>query len=146
MLGISRSLHRDLRSRAIDFTNIFRRKFGCGCSDVLFEPRQLRCARDWHYPWLLSEQPRERDLSRCRLLPFRDHAKQINHDLISFAGLGREARNDVAKVGTVEGGVFVDLSGEKAFPEGTERNQADSQLLECRNYLPFRLPPPERVF
>src|SRR5947207_11057473 len=89
-------------------------EFDCGCSDVLLEAMEFRGAWDGNDPRLLREQPRERNLSRCRLLPFCDLANQINQGLIRFARLLRKARESVAEIGTVERGVFVDLSREKA--------------------------------
>ena len=135
LLGIPRSLHRDLGSTAIDLPKVFRRKLDRRGADVLFQPRGLRRTGDRDDPRLLGEQPRERDLSRGRLLPFGDLAEQINQGVIRFSSLRREARNDVAKVGTVERSVFVDLSGEEALTKRTEWNEADSKFLERRQYL-----------
>src|SRR6266487_1505329 len=67
---------------------------------------QLRRAGDRNNPWLPSKQPRQRNLSRCRLLPFCDLAEQINQNLIGFASLRRKAREGVAQVGAVERSVF----------------------------------------
>ena len=69
---------------------------------------------------------------QCRILALSDRPKQINQRLIHFASLGREARNDVTKVGTVERGVFIDLSREEAFTKGTKWNEADAEFLEGR--------------
>ena len=107
---------------------------------------QLRGARDRNDPRLLGKQPGERDLSRCRLLPFCDLAKQINQGLIRFPSLRRKARDDVAEVGTVERRVFVDLSREEAFAQRTEWNEADPEFLERRQQFLFRSSPPQRVF
>ncbi len=53
---------------------------------------QLRGAWDWYNPRLLGQQPRERDLSRCRLLSFPDAGEQINEGLIRLESLRRETR------------------------------------------------------
>src|SRR5438045_6058694 len=58
---------------------------------------QFRGAWDRNNPWLLLKQPRERDLSRRRLLSFCDLAEQINQSLIGFASLRRKAREYVRK-------------------------------------------------
>src|SRR5438093_1451513 len=76
-LGVARPLNRDLRGGASDLAEIVGRKFDCDRSDVLLQALQLRGAWDWNDPRFLSKQPGQRDLSRCRLLPLGDRAKQI---------------------------------------------------------------------
>src|SRR5215831_7945085 len=107
---------------------------------------QLGSAWDWNNPWLLNKQPGKGDLSRRRLLPFCDLAEQIDHSLIRFPGFRRKARNDVAKVGTVELGVFVDSSCKEPLAQRTEWNEADSELFQHRQHFSFRFSPPQRVF
>src|SRR5437762_4734395 len=107
---------------------------------------EFRGAWDGNDPRLLREQPCERNLSRCRLLPFCDVANQIDQGLIRFARLRREARESVAEIGTVECSVFVDLSCEKASAQRTVRNKADSEFFECRQYFRFGVSHPQRVF
>ena len=112
-------MHRDLRRGALDFAEIVGRQFDASGSDVLFQPMQLRRARDRNNPRLLRKQPGERDLRRCRLLLFCDLAKQIDQRLIRLPVLRRKARDDVAEIGAVELRVFVDLAGEEALcPRG----------------------------
>src|SRR5439155_20888353 len=106
---------------------------------------ELRGARDWNNPRLLCKQPRERDLSRCRLLAFCDLAEQIDQCLIRFSRLRRKARKRVAKVRTIERRIFVHLSRAKASAQRTVRNKTDSQFLERRQQLVLRLSPPQRV-
>ena len=65
---------------------IVRCKFDVHRSEVFFKAMQLRCARDRNDPWLLCEQPGERDLSRCRLLLFRECPEQINQAPDSLYG------------------------------------------------------------
>src|SRR6266567_4615873 len=101
-------------------------------SDVLLQARELRGTRNRHDPGLLGKQPGERDLRRGRLLAFCDLAKQIDQGLIRFPSLWRKARDDVAEVGMVERGVFVDLSREEALAERAKWNEGDSELLEGR--------------
>ena len=88
MLGVPSSLHGDLRGRAFDFTEIAGSKFDRYCSDVLVQALQLRRAWDWNDPRLLRKQTSERDLSRGRLLPLCDLAKQVNQGLIRFIASG----------------------------------------------------------
>src|SRR3982751_126231 len=93
---------------------------------------QLRGARDRNNPRLLGEQPGERDLSRCRLLPFGDAAEQIDQGLIRLERLRREAWQGAAEVGAVEGRVLVDLAREEALAQRAVRDEADPQLLKGR--------------
>src|SRR6266480_1060326 len=103
-------------------------------------------ARDWNNPRLLSEQPRERDLRGCRLLPFCELRQPVDKREIRLAVLGREAWDHVAKIGAVECRVLVDLPCEKTFAERAERNETDPQCLERGQHRLFRFPPPQRVF
>jgi hypothetical protein len=80
---------------------------------------QLRSAWDRNHPRLLGKQPSERDLGRCRLLPFCDAAEQVNQGLIRLESLRREARQGAAEVGAVEGRVNL-----KAGMAGIETAQA----------------------
>src|SRR5216684_3858572 len=116
MFGVPSPLHGDLRGGALDLMQIVGREIDGNCSDVLLQSLQLAGAWDGNNPRLLGKQPGERYLSRCRLLPFCDLAKQINQGQIRFPGLRRKAREGVAEVGTVERRVFVDLSREEALP------------------------------
>src|ERR1700722_4051543 len=132
LLGIACSFDRDPGGGVIDLAEILGGKLDRSGADVLFEPRELRRTRDRDDPQLLSEQPCERDLRGSRALPSSDLAKQIDHGEIRFSSLGREARNDVAEVGTFERSVLVDLSGEEPLTQRTERHEADAKLLEPR--------------
>src|SRR5262245_40915693 len=101
-------MHCDLGGSAVDLLQIAGRQFDGLRAKVLVQAMQLRGARNGNDPRLLGQEPGERDLSRGRLLPFSDLAKQINQGLIRSPSLRREARNDVAEIRTVERGVFVD--------------------------------------
>src|SRR5438105_3314471 len=94
---------------------------------------QLRGAWDRNNPRLLRKQPGERDLSRCRLLPFCGAAEQINQRLIRLESLGREARESAAEVRAVESRVFVDLAREEAPAQWAVGHQANAEFLEGRN-------------
>src|SRR5712692_506914 len=107
---------------------------------------QLRCARNWNNPRLLSEQPGERDLSRCCIFLSCDSAEKINQRLIRLERLRCEAREGAAKIGAVEGRFLVHLPREKTFPEGAVGNEADSEFLKGRYDFLLRSSRPERVF
>jgi hypothetical protein len=115
-------------------------------ADVLFEPVQFCGARDWNNPRLPGKQPRERNLGGCGLLPFRERRQPLDKREIRLAVLRREARNNVAKVGAVEGRVLVNFAREKTLAERAERNQTDPKRLECGQHFFFRLSPPQRIF
>src|SRR5712691_10303627 len=138
-------LHGDLRGGAFDLAQVVRRQVDGGGSDVLLEPLQLPGSRDGHDPWLPGEQPGERDLSRCRLLPFRDPGEQVDQGQIRLPSLRREARHDVAEIGAVERRALVDLPREEALAQRAEGDEADPELLECRQHFRFRASPPQRV-
>src|SRR5258705_2046320 len=95
----------------------------------------LRRPRNRHDPGLLRQQPRERDLRRCYLLPLRERRQPVDKRQIRLAILGCEARDDVPEVRTVEGSLFVDLPSEEPFAQRTEGYEPDAQLLERRQYL-----------
>jgi hypothetical protein len=71
---------------------------------------------------------------------------EIDQGLVRLACFGREARDDIAKIAALELGFLVDGAREEALAQRAERDEADSELLECREYFGFRLSPPERVF
>src|SRR6516165_2663599 len=103
---------------------------------------QLGCARNWNDPWFLREQPGERDLGRRGLLSLRDAAKQINHRLVRFSSLRREARDDVPEVILVKLRVFVDLAGQEAPSKRTVRDEPNAEFFESWQHLLFGAPPP----
>src|SRR3981081_3586986 len=98
---------------------------------------QLRGAWDRNHPRLLRQQPRERDLSRCRLLPCCDAAEQINERLIRLESVRREARQGTAEVGAFELRIFVDLPCEKTLAQRAVRYQPDSEFLQGRDHFLF---------
>src|ERR1039457_3063577 len=107
---------------------------------------QLCGAWDRYHPRLLGQQPGERDLSGCRLLPFPDAGEQIDQGLIRLESLRREARQGAAKVGAVELRIFVHLAREEALAQGAVRDKADSEFLQGRYHFLLRSPRPERIF
>ena len=137
---------RNLRDGALDLAEIFGREFYGSCADIFFEARQLGRARDGNNPWLLGQQPSQRDLSRGRLLLFCELAKQINQGLICSPGLWGKARNDVTEIGTIERCILVDLAGKEAFAKRAKWNESDPEFLKGRYDFRFRFSPPQRVF
>src|SRR2546428_13481286 len=107
---------------------------------------KLRRPGDGNDPRLLRQQPSERDLSRCRLLPFCDFAKQINQRQIRFASLWGKARDDVAEIGAIELRIFGDLASEEALTKRAKWNESDPEFFEGWQHLLFRASPPQRVF
>src|SRR5882724_13045781 len=107
---------------------------------------QLGCAGNWDNPRLPRKQPCKRDLRRCRFLLLRKSANQIHYRLVRFPVLWRKARDDVAEIILVELRIFADLSGKEAFTKRTEGNEPDSEFLQCRDHLRFRISEPQRVF
>ena len=103
-------MHRDLRGGAIDLTQIVGGQFDLRRGDVLLESMQLRGAGDRHDPPLLRQQPRQRDLRGCRLLPFGELRQPLDKREVRFPILRREARDNVTEIRTVERRVLVDPS------------------------------------
>src|SRR5208283_3178801 len=93
-----------------------------------------------------GQQPRQRDLSRRRLLPFSNRAKQINQGLIRLERLRRKARQRAAEVGAVKLRVFVNFAGEKTLAQRAVGNEADAEFFEGRYYFLLRGSRPQRVF
>src|SRR5437667_10656574 len=102
MFRIASSLHRGLGKGAVNLAKIVATQLDVSRAKILFQTMQFRGARYGHNPRLLRKQPCEGDLRRCCLLPFCDFAKQINQSLIRFPSFGRETRERLAEVGTVE--------------------------------------------
>ena len=100
--------------------------------------------RDGNNPRLLVRQPGEGDLRGRRLLLLRDPGQQIDQRLIRLARFRREARDDVAEVRFTERRVRVDLSGEKAFAQGTELSEADAEWTVRRPYVELYIRPNSR--
>src|ERR1700677_693721 len=69
LLRIPRAFDCYLRRSVLNLLKVVGRKLNRNRSDVLFQPMQLRCARDRNNPRLLRQQPREGNLSgRCILV------------------------------------------------------------------------------
>src|SRR3977135_2267267 len=107
---------------------------------------KLRRPGDWNDPRLLRKQPRERDLSRRRLLPFCDVGQQINQRLIRFSSFWGEARDDVAEIGAIELRSLGDLAREKTLTKRAKWNKSDPEFFQDRQHILFRASPPQRVF
>ena len=81
--------------------------FGC---HIFLETVELRRSRNRYDPWLLGQEPGERDLGYGRDFTPCNAAKQVNQLGIGLTGLRRESGHDVAKIGAVESRGFVDCS------------------------------------
>src|SRR5436190_8617078 len=106
---------------------------------------QLGRTWDGHDPRLLRQQPRERNLGDCRLLPLPNTGEQINQGLIRLESLGREARKGAAEVGAIELRALIDLAREEALAQRTKRNKTYSEFLQSRYHFLLRSPRPQRV-
>src|SRR5271157_3326783 len=96
-------LHLDLCEGAVDPAEVLRRQFDVDRSKVLLQTFPLPRPGDRNDPRLLGEQPCQRGLGRCRIVPRRDTAEQIDDWLVGFAGLGGKAREPGPNVGGGEG-------------------------------------------
>src|SRR5947209_2827140 len=115
-------------------------------ADILLQALDLAAARNRNEPRLLHEQPGERDLRRSCLFLRSDASEQVDHDLIGFDSLQREARAAAANIRAVEGGGFVDLARQIAPTERAVGHEANAKLLTGRQHVLFRGSPPQRVF
>src|SRR5438552_7950383 len=145
LLGVPRPLDRDVRGGALDLAEIVRGQPDCRGADVLFQARQFGRARDWYDPRLSGQEPRERDLRRCRLLPIRNVPQDMHDGLIRLPRLRREARNDVAEIRVHKRRFLVDRARQEALAEGTEWHKPDAELLQGRQQLFLRASPPQGI-
>src|SRR5690348_12331581 len=104
------------------------------------------CAGDRDDPRLLSQNPRERNLRRRRVLLLREAAYRVNQGLVRLPVLRRETRNHAAEIGFVELRVLIDRAGKESLTQRAEGNKADSEFFERGQNLSFGFSPPERIF
>jgi hypothetical protein len=138
MFRVAGSLDSDLGDGAVDVAQILARQFDVSRFDVFLQPVQLRGAGDRRDPRLLGQQPGDRDLSRRQLFLGRDFAEQINKSLVCLTSLRREAGNDVAEVGAVEGRVLADGAREETLAQRGYDGRSDrafASSLSCRTIL-----------
>src|SRR4051794_9379803 len=109
---ITRPFQLDLRRGSLDRVQIFRRQFNLQRPEVLIQAVELRCARNGNNPWLLRQQPRERNLRWCCVLLLSKRCNQIYEGLIRPPILLLKARNVATKIAVVELGVCCDLAGQ----------------------------------
>ena len=141
--GVSGPLQIDLRRGGFESKDVLGAEFDIGRPEVLFEPRRLRCPRDGDDPWPLRQQPGERNLGRRSLLLLRERGQKIDQGLVGLSILCVEARDGAAKVRTVELRVRINLPGEEALSQRTERDESDAEFLECGQNRLFRFSPPQ---
>src|SRR5205823_5292067 len=133
------------REGGLDAAQVVGRQLDRDRAEVLLQAVQFRRAGDRNDPRLLGQEPRQRDLRRGRPLLSRDLSEQLDQGLVGLAVLLREAGDDVAEVGLVEGRALADGAGEEALSQWAERDEADAEFLTGRQHLLLGLPPPERV-
>ena len=129
-LGIAGTLHRDRRGSLVEAIQIVWCEFHCGCAKVLFQAVQLRGAGNRHDPGLLRQNPRERDLSRSRILLLGKTADQIYERLVRLAIFLIETRHSVAEVARIKLCLFCDFAREESLAERAERYEADSEFFQ----------------
>jgi hypothetical protein len=78
-------------------------------------------------------------------LALADCTEPGDESLIGLARFDGEARQSVPVVGTVEGGVLVDCTGEEASSKWAVRHEADANLLTDGEDLVLWASPPQRV-
>ena len=114
--GIPDTEHSDFRNCVADFVQLAGSEFQRRRCQVLFQAMEFRSTRDGNNPWLLCEQPGERNLCRrlraCRLRSDRAHRPAPGCLLC----LLREARHDVTEIGAVESCVQVYRPVRKPLP------------------------------
>src|SRR4051812_5309567 len=98
--------------------------------DVLVETMTLRRARDRHNPWLLREQPGQRELRRGRAFPLGEGLQPLHERQVGLAVLLSEPRHGVAKIARLERRLVVNRAGQKALAKRTERYEPDAEFLE----------------
>jgi hypothetical protein len=87
----------------------------------------------------------QRELRWGCAVPLADRPQPRHESLVRPPCLNREARQLVAVVRAVEGGVLVDGPGEGAAPERAVGHEPDAQFRAGREDLVLRLTPPQRV-
>ena len=140
LFGVSSTCYRNLGGRALQFAEIFKRKFDVNGSNVFLQPMQFGRARDGNDPRFLRQQPGEGDLSRCRLFLLCEFLNQIHQPLICFPVLWGKARDNVAEVALVKLRIFADLAREETFAQRTEWNEPDARAPQG-----WGLPPPQAL-
>ena len=123
------------RRGALNIAQIVLRELDAERAEVLVQALQFARTGNGHDPRLLSQQPGQRDLGGCRVLPLGGGLEQVDQRQIRFPCLRGESRNGVADVAAGERSVLVDLAGQKAFAKWAEGDEADPELFECRQYV-----------
>src|SRR5258706_6893428 len=128
-LRVAITLYGDLGNGILDVPEVISRELD-GCRvDVLPETVERGGAGDRNDPWLLRQEPGERDLRRRRALSAPDLFQKVDHGSVRAASLLREPRHSAATVIAAECRGVVDFAGEETPSERTVRNEADTQFL-----------------
>src|SRR5579862_5836492 len=136
-------LDRDVGERLVDLAQIVCAQFQARGRHVFLQAFDFGRARNGDNPWLLLQQPGERDLRRRGLLCYGNRCQPSHQGLVGAAGLRREAWQRVAEVVLGEGRAGVDLAGEESSAERAERHEADGELFAKRQDVRLGLPPPQ---
>src|SRR5579859_2033410 len=134
-LGIAITDDGDLRGGVLDPPQLVPRQYDRRRSDVLLQPVEFGSAGDRNDPWLLRQEPCQRDLRRCGALLRPDRFQQVNHRPVCLASSGRKARQACAIVVAAERGRLVDLAGEKASSERAKGDEAYPEFLARRQHI-----------
>src|SRR5208283_5213381 len=146
VFGIPSPLDGDLGGGAFNLSEIIRCKFHGGCCDVFFKAMELGRPWNWNYPWLLCQQPGERDLTGCSLLALRDLGKKIHQYSICLPVLRVESRHGAAEIRVIDLRRLVDLARQITLAQRAKWNEPDSKFLKRRQHFLLRLAIPQRVF
>src|ERR1700761_8108424 len=129
-LGVSSPFDLDLRRGIFKSGNLGFGESHIGSTEIFLQTIQLRCSGDRYDPRFFSQQPGERDLGRRYLLLLCERRDHIHQSLILLAILFAEPRNTVPEIAAVELCLRIDCSRQEAFPQRTERDEADPKLLQ----------------
>src|SRR5208283_407954 len=127
---------------AVDLAEIIRGKFQGSCSNVLPYAPQFGGAGDWNDPWLLCQQPGERNLRCCCPLLRGKCGNYLHESSIRFAGLVGKAREASAVVPLEELCLRGNCAGKKPSAKRAIRDQANPKFLERWQYFFFWTLPP----
>ena len=143
--GVSVAHNRHLGRGAVDLGKFAAGELD-GCSaKVLLQSAHLRGPRDRHDSRCLGQEPGKRKLRWGCALSLTDRPQTVDKSLVRPPRLNREARQLVAIVCAVEGGVLVDGPSEETAPQRAVWHEPYAQLRTDREYLVLRLSPPQRV-
>src|SRR5271165_5679947 len=131
---------RDLRGDFVNRLQVCCAEFDCNRPEILFQTVKLSGARNRDDPRLPGKQPRQRNLRGRRILCRSNLSEQVDQGHVGLDRFRRKAGHDGTEVGAIELSVLVYLAGEKAGPQRTEWNEADTKFLDRRQDFRLRAP------